>query len=97
MKTIIFLLLLSTTSAWAGKCRITGAVSAGMDCYRITTSMAVDSVEACEAFAKSTRDNRFFNIMEKKEILLSSKFSFKERGSKKVSGKFHFDDNVNCN
>jgi hypothetical protein len=97
MKTIILLLILSTTTAWAGKCRISGAVSSGMSCYKISTSLAVDTAQACKAFAKSTKDNRFFNIMDNKEILISSKFSFKERGSKRVRGNFHFDENVKCN
>lgn len=97
MKTIILLLTLSTTSAWAAKCRLSGTVGGGFDCYRIITTLSVDTVEGCEAFAKSTKDNRFFNLIEKKETLISTKFSFKERGQKRIRGKFQFDDNVTCN
>ena len=97
MKTIILMLLLMSTSAWAGKCRLAGTVGGGFECYRIVTTLSVDTVEGCEAFAKSTKDNRFFNLIEKKETLLSTKYSFKVRGEKRIRGKLHFDENVTCN
>lgn len=99
MKTIILMLLVMSTSAWAGKCRLAGTVGGGFNCYRIVTTLAVDTAEGCEAFAKSTKDSNFFNLIRKKdkEILIYTKFSFKERGSKKVHGNIIFDDNVTCN
>lgn len=68
-----------------------------MSCSRITTRFSVDDVEACEAFAQSTEGNRFFNIMDAKDKLISTRYTFIDRANGvKVKKTIIFGDEHDC-
>jgi hypothetical protein len=97
MKTfILFVLILSTTSTWAGRCLISGKVLDGSSCHRLSTRISVDTKEGCEAFAKSTNNNRFFNLLSERQKLISTKYSYKTRGHKRIKNEIEFRDAQTC-
>lgn len=80
MKTLLIALgILVTTQSFAAKCVISGFVKEASGCHHLSTRLDVSDVETCEAQTKATEHNRFFNILEKDEELLSVKFKFKDR------------------
>jgi hypothetical protein len=80
MKTLLFALsLLVTSQSFAAKCVISGLVLEGKSCHRLSTRLDVTDAEACEAYTKATQQNRFFNILEPKQELLSVRFKFVDR------------------
>lgn len=90
MKTLLFALsMLITSQTFAAKCSVSGLVKDGMSCFRISTRLDVSDVEACEAYTKATEQNRFFNILEKKQTLLSARYKFVDRPNRvKVKKEF---------
>ena len=80
MKTILLTLsMLITSQTFAAKCVISGLVKENNSCHRLSTRLDVSDVEACEAYTKATQQNRFFNILEKKQELLSVRFKSVDR------------------
>lgn len=98
MKTLMIVLtMVISTQTFAAKCVISGAVQQGHSCHSLSTRLDVADVESCEAFAKATRENRFFNILEKGDILLSSKYKFVDRPNRiKIKKKFTYQDSEGC-
>ena len=90
MKTLLIALsLLITSQTFAAKCTISGLVKDGMSCHRLSTRLDVSDVEACEAYTKATEHNKFFNIMEGKQELLSARYKFVDRPNRtKVKKEF---------
>lgn len=84
MKTLfIALTVLVSTQTFAATCKLASTVAGGFDCYGLSTKLEVADQEACEAFAKSTRDNRFFGIVEsKKERVISTKITYKDKAQR---------------
>ncbi len=77
---------------------ISGTVKEGMSCHRISTRLDVEEAEACEAFTKATKENRFFNTLDKNEKLISATYKFRDFPNRiKVKKTFEFDSHDNCN
>lgn len=74
----MLLTVLFSTQSFAARCIIIGAVKENSSCHRVSTRLDVSDQEACEAFAKSTKENRFFHILEKNETLISTSYKFKD-------------------
>jgi|GEM_PF-7108046 len=98
MKTLLILCsLIISTQSFGAKCVIKGGVQNGSSCHHLSTRLDVSDVEACEAFAKSAKENRFFNILEKNEILLSSGYKFVDRQNHiKVKKTFKYESTDGC-
>ena len=83
MKTLLITLgILITSHSFAAKCVISGLVAETNSCHRLSTRLDVTEVEACEALTKATQGNRFFNILEGKQELLSVRFKFVDRANR---------------
>lgn len=98
MKMILVAVALSLTSmSFGATCKLTGRVNGGfMNCYIISTKLKVDNEAACRSLAESTNSNRFFNIIENDDILLSTNLKFKD-GSRKVKERITFsEDDDDC-
>ena len=98
MKTLLIAFsVFMTTQTFAAKCVISGTVQEGSSCHRISTRLDVGDAETCEEFTKTTRNNRFFNILEKKEKLLSSKYKFVDHANKiKIKKTFNYESTDGC-
>lgn len=93
---VIFTLLISTQS-FAARCIIIGDVKEKSTCHRVSTRLDVSDQEACEAFAKSTKENRFFNILDKNETLLSASYKFKDFPNRiKIKKTFNYESKDEC-
>lgn len=81
-----------SSMAMAKNCKIGATVSTGNECEYFSTSFDVDSAEDCKLIAKSTKENKFFNILGAKEEVLQAKYKFKVKKPKKIkaSGKIDF-------
>lgn len=98
MKTLLIALsVLISTQTFAAKCVISGAVQDGSSCHRLSTRLDVGDAEACEAFAKATKENRFFSILLKNEKLLSSSYKFVDHANKiKIKKTFEYESTDEC-
>ena len=80
MKTLIVTIgMLITSQSFAAKCVISGLVAESNSCHRITTRLDVSDADSCESLTKATKENRFFNILEKKQELLTVRYKFVDR------------------
>jgi hypothetical protein len=94
---ITALTILISTQSFGAKCVIKGGVQNGSSCHHLSTRLDVSDAEACEAFAKSAKENRFFNILEKNEKLLSSGYKFVDRQNHiKVKKTFKYESTDGC-
>ncbi len=98
MKTLLVTLsLLISAQSFAARCIITGAVKDKSFCHRVSTRLDVSDQEACEAFAKSTKENGFFNILENDETLLAASYKFKDFPNRiKVKKTFKYESTDEC-
>jgi hypothetical protein len=96
MKTLLMTLsLLITSQTFAAKCVISGLVIENKSCHRLSTRLDVSDVEACEAYTKATQQNRFFNLLDKKQELLSVRFKFVDRPNRvKVKKEFKLQEDA---
>ena len=85
-------LMVISSVALAKNCKIGATVSTGGKCEYFSTRFEVDSAEDCKALAKSTKENKFFNVLDAKEEVLQAKYKFKVKKPKKIkaSGKIDF-------
>lgn len=98
MKTLLIALtVLFSSQSFAAKCRVSGLVKEGSTCVRITTRFEVEEVENCKALAKSTETNRFFSIMGPNDVLINTRYTFKDRPNKvKVRETIEFRSEHEC-
>jgi methionine-rich copper-binding protein CopC len=98
MKTLLLALtMIISTQTFAAKCVISGTVQDGSSCHSLSTRLDVSDAETCEAFTKATVENRFFNILEKKEKLLSSSYKFVDRPNRiKIKKTFEHESTDGC-
>lgn len=68
----------------------------GMDCHWLSTRFEVSSEEDCKALAQATKESGFFQIMDEGEILLFTRYKFKDKKIK-VKKTLTFDDSKSCN
>ena len=98
MKHLIFIItLIMTTQSFAAKCILTAQVNEGSSCSKISTRLDVSDLSACAEFAKSTRKNQFFGLVEKDQSLISTGYSYKDRsGEPKTEVLIVHDDEARC-
>ena len=100
MKNILLALsVLISTQTFAATCKLSTVVGGGFNCHSVSTRLDVADQETCEAFARGTKDNRFFGVLEKNEIVVATKYTFKDKAAKlKVKKRIDFEDSEEiCN
>lgn len=91
MKTLIVATsVLLSSSAFAGKCLLSGLIENEDKCHRISTRLDVSDVESCKAFAKLSHENHFFGQIDKHEKLISTRFLYRVSVFKRYKGELEF-------
>jgi hypothetical protein len=71
----LFILCLYSISSMAAECKLTGITQ---NEQKIETSFVTNSLESCAELAKNTKANNFYNLIEKDDLLVETKYSLKE-------------------
>lgn len=84
-----------SSQTFAASCKLISKIHDGLGCYSLSTRLDVTDQAACEAFANNTKENRFFNLLEKKDVLSSTRYIFKDKSQKlKVKKTIEFEEVV---
>ena len=84
-----------TTQSFAAKCILTGQVHEGDSCSKISTRIDVSDLNACEGYARATKSNKFFGLVEDGHHLVATDYSFKSES--KIEETIVHDESAACN
>lgn len=91
---VVMITMLISSAALADKCKISSMVNSdGSRCESYVTTFEVSNKEECKSIAQSTRQNKFFGILEGKEQVLKTTYKYKKTSpgyKEKIKETIHF-------